>query len=179
MDHASGQGGSAPSDGLSGAQRRVAALYDAHVNWMFRHALMILGNHAGAEDAVQQVFTKLMRMGDGVERIAAAEPYLRQAVRHECYRSLRKTPRHEPRPSHSDLLEPVDPNVPDDGTRQELESALRHLPAEQREVVHLKVYEGMTFQQVATVLNIPANTAASRYRYAMEKLRSILDARGR
>jgi RNA polymerase sigma-70 factor (ECF subfamily) len=52
---------------------------------------------------------------------------------------------------------------------------LRTLPPEQREVLHLKVYEQMTFAQIATALNIPPNTAASRYRYAMDKLRKALD----
>jgi len=47
-----------------------------------------------------------------------------------------------------------------------LEQALRALPPEQREVVHLKGFEGLTFKQIAT----PPNTAASRYRYAIGKL---------
>jgi RNA polymerase sigma-70 factor (ECF subfamily) len=48
------------------------------------------------------------------------------------------------------------------------------LPAEQREVVHLKLWEGLTFDQIAQLLDIPANTAASRYRYGLDKLRECL-----
>ena len=48
--------------------------------------------------------------------------------------------------------------------------ALRRLPSEQSEVVVLKIWEEMTFAQIGTILDISANTAASRYRYAMEKL---------
>src|SRR5688572_99277 len=107
-----------------GGQRRVAGLYDAHAGRMFRHALMILGDHAAAEDAVQRVFVKLARMGTGVERIGWAEPYLRQAVRRECYRGLHASTTSGDRP----LLEAIDPAAPDDGTREELEAALRQLP---------------------------------------------------
>ena len=52
--------------------------------------------------------------------------------------------------------------------------AEKQLPAEQREVVHLKVWEGMTFQEIADLTGESLNTAASRYRYAIEKLRTIL-----
>jgi len=48
------------------------------------------------------------------------------------------------------------------------------LPPEQRAVVHLKLWEEMTFEQIAATLDIPANTAASRYRYAIDKLRHRL-----
>jgi RNA polymerase sigma-70 factor, ECF subfamily len=45
---------------------------------------------------------------------------------------------------------------------------------EQREVVHLKLLEGLTFDEIARLLAIPPNTAASRYRYAIDKLRAGL-----
>ena len=72
------------------------------------------------------------------------------------------------------MLEPVDAAFANDDERQAIEAALRALPAEQREVVHLKVYEAMTFQQIADLLGLSLNTAASRYRYATEKLRQSL-----
>ena len=64
----------------------------------------------------------------------------------------------------------------DQDERQLIEQALRSLPAEQREVIHLKVYEDMTFQQIAQTLGLSINTAASRYRYALEKLRRLLES---
>jgi RNA polymerase sigma-70 factor (ECF subfamily) len=55
-----------------------------------------------------------------------------------------------------------------------IESALARLPEEQRAVLVLKTWGGLTFPQIAAALEIPANTAASRYRYAVEKLRELL-----
>jgi RNA polymerase sigma-70 factor (ECF subfamily) len=60
--------------------------------------------------------------------------------------------------------------------RAHIERALRTLPSEQREVLTLKIWGELTFQQVAKTLGIPANTAASRYRYALEALRRTLDS---
>ena len=49
--------------------------------------------------------------------------------------------------------------------------ALASLPAEQREIVILKLYHGMTFEEIGALVEISPNTAASRYRYGLEKLR--------
>lgn len=54
-----------------------------------------------------------------------------------------------------------------------LQNALNQLPAVQREVVTLKIWGDLTFAEIATALDIPANTAASRYRYALEELRKL------
>jgi RNA polymerase sigma-70 factor (ECF subfamily) len=59
---------------------------------------------------------------------------------------------------------------------ERLERALLSLPAEQREVISLKIDGELTFAQIAEVIGVRANTAASRYRYALEKLRAALEA---
>ena len=56
----------------------------------------------------------------------------------------------------------------------EIEAALQRLPAEQREVLVLKIWNELTFEQIAETLGIPPNTAASRYRYALAALRKEL-----
>jgi RNA polymerase sigma-70 factor (ECF subfamily) len=58
-----------------------------------------------------------------------------------------------------------------------LEGAIRKLPPEQREVVHLHVFEGWTFQEVADASGDSINTVASRYRYALARLRETLALR--
>ena len=62
---------------------------------------------------------------------------------------------------------------PDEET-QALETALQKLPPEQREVVVMKIWGGLKFEEIANELNISQNTAASRYRYALEGLRKYI-----
>jgi RNA polymerase sigma-70 factor (ECF subfamily) len=57
----------------------------------------------------------------------------------------------------------------------DLETAVGALPPEQREVIAFKIDGGLTFAQIADIMNISPNTAASRYRYALEKLRQALE----
>lgn len=62
---------------------------------------------------------------------------------------------------------------PDEDSR-ELEVALKKLPPEQREVVVMKIWGELKFEEIAKELNISQNTAASRYRYALEGLRKYI-----
>jgi RNA polymerase sigma-70 factor (ECF subfamily) len=66
------------------------------------------------------------------------------------------------------------PDVEERETQRLLEDAVKSLQPAYREVVTLKVWGGLTFQDIADVTGVPLNTAASRYRYALEDLRANL-----
>ena len=145
----------------------VGRLYRRDGASLYRYALMILADPAGAEDAIQQVFATLLAQRRTIE---AEEHYLRRAVRNECYSALRERVRQE---IEAPLLEAAGP----EGRPEEriaLEAAIRALPADQREVLHLHVFEGRTLQEVADLTDVSINTVASRYRYAVTKLRAML-----
>jgi RNA polymerase sigma-70 factor (ECF subfamily) len=148
-------------------------LYDQYGASLYRYALMLVADRAAAEDVVQQVFASVIALAARKSAIDNAEHYLRRAVRNECYSALRLVGRVD-RAAGDALLQAraAADGKPDE--RLALERALRALPPEQREVVHLKVYEGMTFQEIAAQTETPMNTVASRYRYAIEKLKALL-----
>jgi RNA polymerase sigma-70 factor (ECF subfamily) len=73
------------------------------------------------------------------------------------------------------ILEQTDHRAFREGERKRLERAIRRLPAEQREVLHLKVYEGQTLGAIAALTGVSPNTAASRYRYAIDSLRRAME----
>jgi RNA polymerase sigma-70 factor (ECF subfamily) len=155
-----------PSDDWAGR------LYDRFAAGLYRHALMILANREEAADAVQQVFAAILRRGR--RDFDCDEAYLQRAVRNESYTILRKRQRDMTRAGEASLLEGVAAGEERPDERLATEQAIRALPPEQREVIHLKVFSGMTFQEIATMTGDSINTVASRYRYAIEKLRSRL-----
>jgi RNA polymerase sigma-70 factor (ECF subfamily) len=155
------------------ARSLVGRLYDAYGASLYRYAVLLLGDPAAAEDVVQQVFAAILRRGP---RLDAEAHYLRRAVRNECYSHLRRLRQQSEVSDGRALIEPV----VDTSSREEhiaLEHAIRELPPEQREVIHLHVFEGLTFQEIATGLEASINTVAARYRYALERLRQILASR--
>jgi RNA polymerase sigma-70 factor (ECF subfamily) len=125
-----------------------------------------------AEDVVQDAFCQLaqaVRKRDDVATLA----YLTTIVRNGCYSRLRRR-RRAPIVDAEPLLEPMAPEASSE-ERLMVEAALRLLPPEQREVIYLKVYEGLTFQEIGERCGIALNTAASRYRYGIDAMRRHLD----
>ena len=154
----------------AGHRALVRQLYEAHGASLCRYAVMLLADAAAAEDAVQQVFTALLRQTGPIDNAAR---YLRRAIRNECYSQLRAKRRSSGAPD-APLIEPLATEAVPPDERLALQQAIRGLSPEQREVVHLHVFEGWTFQQIADASATSINTVAARYRYAVEKLRQTL-----
>lgn len=150
----------------------VGRLYDQHGASLYRYAVMLLADPAAAADAVQQVFTALLRPAATIDFGNEAH-YLRRAVRNECYSALRRRRVRDDDAARS-LLVPVGPEPVAPEERIALERAIRALPVDQREVVHLHVFEGLTFREIAEQAGESINTVAGRYRYALARLKTAL-----
>ncbi|MEO8484541.1 MAG: sigma-70 family RNA polymerase sigma factor [Acidobacteriota bacterium] len=149
----------------------IGRLYDRLAPSLFRYAVMILASSDEAEDVVHRVFTRLIARD--LRAISEIDGYARRAVRNECFNVVRGR-RHTSDADIEPLLEvvaAVDAALED---RLAVEQALRDLPADQREVLHLKIFEGWTFPEIAALSGESVNTVASRYRYGLAKLRTRL-----
>jgi len=142
----------------------IRKLYECHARGLFAYACSFVTSFASAEDILHQVFERLLR-GD-VEVDGPPLPYLYRAVRNAALNQIRNR-------SREVNLEDgwLDSPAGMEQTGLELQSVLGELPEDQREIIILHVWGGMSFEEAATVLGISANTAASRYRYGLTKLR--------
>ncbi len=149
----------------------LSGLYDLTAQRLVRYATTITRNQHDAEDAVQAALVKVAGEPQLLSRSNHPWPYLLRIVRNESLVILRRKKRWSLVSNLTDLLTHrlVD-DLDKEDTHREVWAALRTLPTEQSEVVVLKIWEEMTFAQIAEILEISSSTAASRYRYAIEKL---------
>ena len=143
---------------------QIRKLYEQHSRGLFAYACSFVSSFASAEDALHQVFERMLR-GD-LEIEGPPVPYLYRAVRNVALNQIRNRSR-EVRLEDSWLDSPS-------GMEQagfELQSSLQELPDEQREIILLHLWAGLSFEEVGAALGISPNTAASRYRYGLSKLR--------
>jgi len=149
-------------------------LYEAYASLVYQILLLHTANTQDAEDLLQEVFLSLIELGRGVTRIRNVRAYLLKVALNKASQLYARG-----KPMQLDLhntnladTDNLRPQSRMDAFR--VQEALSQLPLEQREAVILKVWHECTFAEIAEIFNIPINTAASRYRYGLEKLQQIL-----
>ncbi len=152
----------------SGKPDALSQIYDRYAASLYRLLNALLGSPADAEDALQEVFVSLAT-GRG-SRIRNLKSYLFVAARHQAFTVLRRRKR-EPEFEDVTLLEIAAPSAENGAATQDWAELLARLPLEQREVIALKVWEEMTFADIAQIVKASPNTVMSRYRYGIERLR--------
>src|SRR4051794_12284580 len=156
---------------MAGAEDDWAAWLDRHGPALVLLARQRVASRADAEDVVQEAFVRFWR-----SRQRAADPVAflytcvrRYALDWQRNRGRRSLREHAAARPEAEAL--FAGRAEQDERREALEGALSALPEAQREVLVMKVWGGLSFPQIALALGISANTAASRYRYALDKLR--------
>jgi RNA polymerase sigma-70 factor (ECF subfamily) len=149
----------------------LGALFDLTGHRLVRFALALMRNQHDAEDAVQTALVRIAREPPLLTNVACPWAYLLTMVRNEALLIARRKQRCMPLGDLSDLVTlcRVD-ELEREETHRAVWAAVRALPPQQAEVVVLKIWEEMTFAQIAEILDVSPNTAASRYQYAMTKL---------
>lgn len=151
----------------------VQALYQELGPALLLYARSLIGRKHAAEDVLQEVFMELLEHPTIPEE---PKPYLFRAVHNRSLNQIRK----DRQSVGLSELEPwFDESVvgspwPDPAAQVTLQRGLLQLAAEQRQVLVLHIWGGLSFAEAAAVLEIPTDTAASRYRYALQKLREVM-----
>ncbi|MBI3862963.1 MAG: sigma-70 family RNA polymerase sigma factor [Planctomycetia bacterium] len=157
------------------AQRGVSALselFDLVACRSVRYAQALTRNQHDAEDALQAAFVRVALYPKGIIEARHPWAYLLKIVRNEALKIAQKKRAED---WMALAAEAWKEDAPIDFEAQQLvRHALDKLPPSQSEVVVLKIWEGMTFAEIADVLAESPNTAASRYRYALQKLSQYL-----
>jgi RNA polymerase sigma-70 factor (ECF subfamily) len=158
----------------AGREDAYAAAYDRFAARLLAAAWGMLGNRADAEDAVQDVFVGLVRSRATLAEVEDLGAYLFASLRHAAARRWQGRGAERRQADGADPAAAPQPGAVGGERSERLERALAALPRDQREVVALKIDGGLTFAEIAAVLGVSPNTAASRYRYALQRLRDRL-----
>jgi RNA polymerase sigma-70 factor, ECF subfamily len=167
----------------------LEVLYDRYSTVVYRMALRILKNREQAEDVVQEVFWRVWRRSGSFERERGRVAQWIFGIAHNlCIDELRRL-RARPTPVYEDVDHPVIQQLVDEQIdvpatawaaeqRRTIAEALDHLPVAQRQAIELAYFGGLSHQEIATKLNRPLGTIKTRVRLGLQKLGSVLTARG-
>ena len=159
-------------------EKEIERLYDEHAQALFVFLLNLTRDEADTRDLLQEIFVKLVRDVPLLSRVREQRAFLIRLAHNAAIDLMRRRGTRE-RTKENFAVEMTSPFAPtrdpdEQVFRNELAEAIGELPTDQRAVVHLKLWGGLTFEEIAAALEVSSNTAASRYRYGLDKLRSRL-----
>ncbi|MCS7257442.1 MAG: sigma-70 family RNA polymerase sigma factor [Thermomicrobium sp.] len=158
----------------------LAALYDRYARSVYSLVLSIVRDRSVAEDIVQELFVQLWQYPDLYDagRGAFAPWFLRMA-RNRAIDALRRRQRDRRLQERLSRVEWWDPDDPDEWTMlgeeaTRVRQALAELESEQRQVLELAYFGGLTQREIAERLGIPLGTVKTRVRTALRRLADVL-----
>jgi RNA polymerase sigma-70 factor (ECF subfamily) len=156
----------------------IERLYDAHAPSLYAFLLNFTRDEFDTRDLLQEIFVKLAREPDLLHGVRDERAFLIRLAHNAAIdlirrRGTREKTKENFAAENIPVFAPTE-NPDEQFFRNELSAALAELPEDQRAVVHLKLWSELTFEQIAAALNLSPNTAASRYRYGLDKLRERL-----
>lgn len=137
---------------------------------IYNFILRLIGNRDEAMDLCQDSFMKAYRELDTLKDGERFSAWLYRIAHNTCFSKMRK----DQGKTWVELDPEMAPHRMPVENRLAVEKALRDLPEDQREVVILKVYHGLKFEEISSVQGAPVSTVKSRLYMGFEKLRSIL-----
>ena len=162
-----------------GDREAFSLIYEAYVDDLLTLAVHLLGDVASAEDVVQDVFVSFARTAGSFQLTGSLKGYLATCTANRARDVIRRRRRSQPATlPDADALDSGAPEPRDSAAereqQQQLRLALAKLPQEQREAVTLRLHGDLTFKEIAVLQRVSLKTVQSRYRYALDKLRTLL-----
>jgi RNA polymerase sigma-70 factor, ECF subfamily len=161
----------------AGDPRAERALYDAHVDRLFRLAFRLTGDEELATEYTQQAFTRAFRSLHTFRGDASFSTWLHRVTVNVTLSGLRKDRRRREVEQELETVAPpaAPPARPSDPMlRQRIEDALESLPGLYREAVVLHDIRGYTHDEISSMLAIPSGTSKARLSRARARLRPLL-----
>jgi RNA polymerase sigma factor (sigma-70 family) len=161
-----------------GSREALQRIYEKYLYYLLTLAMALLHNKSEAEDVVHDVFVGFAESAENFKLIGSLKSYLATCVVNRARDRIRANIR---KPIQADILKSG--NADSHGPEQSiisteeslrLNSAIAQIPDKQREVIVLRLKGQMKFREIAKLQGVSVNTIQGRYRYGLEKLKSIL-----
>jgi len=161
--------------GDADALRRV---YEKYKRDLLGLAVVLSSDKSTAEDAMHDALVSFVRLSPKLRLRMSLRSYLLTAVANRV-RSLNRRNSRQTTPEglQAGLARPPDHAAMQSERTMLIDEALAQLPDDQREAVILHLQVGMKFREIADSQDVSINTIQSRYRYGLERLRSLLDGK--
>lgn len=162
-----------------GSSKALCRIYEKYQDYLLTLAISLLNDVNSAEDVLHDVFVNFAESGKKFKLHGSLKHYLSTCIINRARDRFRRKKR---QPMILEADEQISSHekeswekVVNDEESMMLNIALTKLPYEQKEAIALRLKAGMKFKQIAKLQDVSVGTVQGRYRYGLEKLRSILN----
>ena len=157
-------------------------LYQAYQARIFRYLFRMVGNAETAEELTNDAMVAAWKAASGFKGQSKASTWLFGIAHHKALNELRRTA-----PQTVEIENAAEISAPGEGpeaaarrhdVERGVQGALRELSPEHREVVELTFYQGLSYQEIAEIMECPVNTVKTRMYYAKQRLQAALESKG-
>ena len=157
---------------------QLADIYRDNRQGLFSLALSITKNSSDAEDAIHDAFLRISKKD--LDQISDPTAYTFMSVRNASYDKCRRRKKLVSDPENIFAVQEAADSAPErrllSAERNALlETALNQLSESEKDIIVMKMYSNLTFEQIANVCNEPLPTISSRYRRSLKKLKSKME----
>ncbi len=160
----------------SNETEKILEWYHLYKNGVYGYIFTFVRNHSDAEDILQTVFLALLNLGAETKKIKYPKSYIFRMARNEALRVIKFKGR------GIDIVEDSffknvqgDNNIENFIDKDEVQTVLNQLTIEEREILIMRVYEKMTFKEIATVTNKFVPSITTKYYRAIKKAKNFLE----
>jgi len=162
-----------------GSREALSRIYEKYLNNLLTLAMALLNDAGAAEDVVHDVFVSFAKSAENFKLRGSLKSYLATCVINRARDRIRTKQRQSIEQDKIDFIS-SEANEPDQSViyseeSQRLNYAIAQLPSLQREVIILRLKGEMKFKEIARLQGVTVSTIQGRYRYGLNKLRSLLD----
>ena len=163
-----------------GDTEALVELFDQHGQQLLKYLTAKVGA-TNARDVLQNIFTRLFRYHKKLARANNLTAYIFATARNETIRFLKQRENQQASKTKTldqamGVIDPSESSANSVENQEAVQKLLEQLDEYSREIVELKIFSGLTFKEVAKIIGVPEQTAATKYRRAIEKLRQLSDA---
>ncbi|RAV29203.1 RNA polymerase sigma factor [Sinomicrobium soli] len=165
----------------AGDREAFCAMYARHFSVLYHYGLQMVRDRELVKDAIQNFFIYLWEHREGLGKVQVLKAYLLVGLRRTMIRQAREAGKLLHTIDEDDKWPEIateEPNVhlawETRETHRELQAALSQLSQRQQEVLHLKFHAGLSYSQIAEVLNLKKDNVSYHIRQAFEKLREVM-----
>ena len=161
-----------------GSCNALQLIYEKYKTDLLALAIALSNDKKSAEDIVHDVFVAFAQVASKLQLRGSLKGYLLTSVANHVRSSGRKK-KHPTSDMNNLIIAAPESDQPDKiaiskEESQQVDSALAELPYQQREVITLHLHSGLKFKEIASFQKVSVNTIQSRYRYGLDKMRSVL-----